>query len=288
MAEKIIVDVMKERYSCRSYKDIPLSEKDRTDIDDFLSREFTGPFGSRIRFMLFAAELSDSTALKGLGTYGFIRNPAAFIAGVVNESGMVPEDFGYAMESIILHVTEIGLGSCWLGGSFKRSSFGKKAGVLDTETIPAVASIGYKADKRTLTDGVIRISAGSVKRKNAGELFFSGGMNELKMNYYDGYGKALEMVRLAPSASNKQPWRVVKEDGKNIFHFYLERTTSYTMMIKLMRYADLQRIDMGIAMYHFEAASAESGLKGKWKIERPSDFKTPRGWEYIITWDGEC
>lgn len=288
MADKRIEDIIKKRYSCRSYKDTPLSEKDRSDISEFISHEFTGPFGSGTRFTLFAAEPSDSTALKGLGTYGFIKNPAAFIAGIVNESEMFPEDFGYAMESIILHVTEIGLGSCWLGGSFKRSSFGKKAGILDVETIPAVASIGYKADKRTLTDGIIRTSAGSAKRKNADEIFFTSGMKELNINFDNGYGKILEMVRLAPSASNRQPWRVVKDESKNIFHFYLERTKSYTMMIKLMKYADLQRIDMGIAMYHFETSAAEEGLNGKWKIAQPSDLNAPKGWEYTITWDGEC
>ncbi|PKL15687.1 MAG: nitroreductase [Spirochaetae bacterium HGW-Spirochaetae-5] len=288
MAEKKIEETIMKRYSCRSYTDTPLSERDRSDISELISQKFTGPFGSSTRFTLFAAEPTDSTALKGLGTYGFIKNPAAFIAGIVNESEMVPEDFGYSMESIILHVTEMGLGSCWLGGSFKRSSFGKKAGILDTETIPAVASIGYKADKRTLTDGIIRTSAGSAKRKNSNEIFFTDTMNELNIDFNVGYGKVLEMVRLAPSASNKQPWRIVKEEGKNIFHFYLERTTSYTMMIKLLKYADLQRIDMGIAMYHFETAAAESGLKGKWIIDQPLDIKTPKGWDFTITWDGEC
>lgn len=288
MGEKKIEEIIMKRYSCRSYKDTPLSERDRTDISEFITNEFTGPFGSSTRFTLFASEPTDSTALKGLGTYGFIKNPAAFIAGIVNESKMIHEDFGYSMESIILHVTEIGLGSCWLGGSFKRSSFGKKAGLIDTETIPAVASIGYKADKRTLTDDIIRTSAGSAKRKNSNEIFFTGAMKELDIDFNEGYGKVLEMVRIAPSASNKQPWRVLKEEGKNIFHFYLERTTSYTMMIKLLKYADLQRIDMGIAMYHFEAAAAESGLKGKWKIEQPLDINVPKSWVYTITWDGEC
>ncbi len=288
MGEKKIEEIIIKRYSCRSYKDTLLSERDRSDISKFISHEFTGPFGSTTRFTLFASEPTDSTALKGLGTYGFIKNPAAFIAGIVNESEMVPEDFGYSMESIILHVTGIGLGSCWLGGSFKRSSFGKKARLAENETIPAVASIGYKADKRTLTDGIIRTSAGSAKRKNFNEIFFTGAMDDLNIDFNEGYGKVLEMVRIAPSASNKQPWRVLKEEGKNIFHFYLERTTSYTMMIKLLKYADLQRIDMGIAMYHFEAAAAESGLNGKWLIDKPSDLKVPKDWEYTITWDGEC
>lgn len=288
MTEKKIEEVIRKRYSCRSYKAAPLPEEVRSDISDYINGRFTGPFGSTSRFSLFASAPEDSTALKGLGTYGFIRNPAAFIAGIVDEADSFPEDFGYSMESIVLHTTDIGLGSCWLGGTFKRSSFGTKAGITDTETIPAVISIGYIADKKTFTDGIIRANAGSVKRKNPDEIFYNNRMKKLNINYGEGYGNALEMVRIAPSASNKQPWRVVKEDEKNIFHFYLERTTSYTMMIKLMKYSDLQRIDMGIAMYHFESTVLESGLKGKWIVKQPDGFKTPKGWEYSITWDGEC
>ena len=287
MKGKGIEEIIRKRYSCRSYKDISLSEKDRNDIKEFISQEFTGPFGSSSRFTIFASEPADSTALKGLGTYGFIKNPAAFIAGIVKESTMNMEDFGYSLERIILHSSEMGLGSCWLGGSFKRSSFADKAKIAEDEIIPAVAAIGYPADKKTITDRIIRASAGSAKRKDAEELFFSSGKKKLNINYKEGYGRVLEMVRLAPSASNKQPWRVVKEDGKNIFHFYIERTASYARQIKLVGGADLQRVDMGIAMCHFECTAIEMGLKGIWKNESISGAAIPAGWEYSITWDGE-
>ncbi|WP_339366070.1 nitroreductase family protein, partial [Vallitalea maricola] len=54
---------------------------------------------------------------------------------------------------------------------------------------------------------------------------------------YDAY----EAVRLAPSALNKQPWRLVKKD--NIIRFY-QNTKSVEM--------NLGNIDMGIGMAHFE------------------------------------
>ncbi len=282
-----IEDVIRKRYSCRSYKMETLTKDDRENIAGFISQNIKGPFGSSARFTLFASEPEDSAALKGLGTYGFIKNPAAFVAGVVKESDIYPEDYGYSMERIILHLTEMGLGSCWLGGSFKRSSFADKAGIGDDESIPAVASIGYIADKKTGTDRLLRTGAGSKKRKKSEELFFDSRNIKLNINYNEGYGKALEMVRLAPSASNRQPWRVVKEDGKNIFHFFLERSTVYTGIIKLMKYADLQRIDIGIAMCHFEFTAVESGLRGVWEHGNPAGIKTPAGWEYSITWNGE-
>ncbi len=287
MKEKRMEELIRKRYSCRSYRDLILSEKDRSEMDEFISQKFTGPFGGSARFKLLAAESSDSDVLKGLGTYGFIRNPAAFIAGVIKQPEMNYEEFGYLMEKIILHATEIGLGTCWLGGSFKKSSFAIKAGIGEDEIIPAVASVGYCADKKTFTDRIVRISAGSDKRKDAGELFFGSSFNKLDINYTDGYGLALEMLRLAPSASNKQPWRVLKEDEKNVFHFFLERTAGYGKQIKLIGGADLQRVDMGIAMYHFESAAAENGLKGVWKCDKFSDLKIPSEWEYIVTWNGK-
>ncbi|HNX24593.1 MAG TPA: nitroreductase family protein [Spirochaetota bacterium] len=287
MAENKIENIIRMRYSCRSYKEARLSDKDRSELGEFVSQKITGPFGTNARFTLFAAEPLDSTALKGLGTYGFIRNPAAFVAGVVKESEMNFEDYGYSMERIILHATEMGLGSCWLGGSFRRSRFAEKAGIAVNEIIPAVASIGYAADKKTLTDRFVRATAGSDKRKERGELFFSSSMDKLNTGFEDGYGKVLEMVRLAPSASNKQPWRILKENGKDVFHFFLERTASYSGKIKLIGGADLQRVDMGIAMCHFECTAIESGLKGLWKCEAPADIKYPASWEYSITWDGE-
>jgi hypothetical protein len=191
------------------------------------------------------------------------------------------------MEKIILHATDMGLGTCWLGGSFKRSSFALKAGIAGDEIIPAVASAGYIADKINGSDMLIRASSGSVRRKKHDEIFFSGSMGAMEINFNEGYGRALEMVRLAPSASNRQPWRIVKEDDKDVFHFYLERSPIYKRIIKLLKYEDLQRIDMGIAMCHFECTVTELGLRGLWQTGNNPDVKVPEGWIYTITWEGE-
>ncbi len=287
MSQKRAEDIIRMRHSCRSYRDIPLLENDRTGLEEFIKQRITGPFGSFAEFILIAAVPSDSDVLKGLGTYGFIRNPAAFIVGILKDELQNLEDFGYSMERIILHATEMGLGSCWLGGSFKRSSFAEKAGIKGEEVIPAVASIGYTADRKTLTDRLIRSFAGSDNRKSRNELFFCDNKGRLDAYPENVYKKALDMVRLAPSASNKQPWRIVKEDGKNIFHFFLERTPGYNRNVKPSGRADLQRVDMGIAMCHFECAAIELGLKGLWNREITAGIKCPETWEYSITWNGE-
>jgi nitroreductase len=85
-------------------------------------------------------------------------------------------------------------------------------------------------------------------------------------------------VRLGPSASNKQPWRIVLKEGG--FHFFLDRDKAYSAMMPV---ADLQRIDLGIAMCHFQLAAAELGLAGEWRDGDPRLPETPANYEYIVT-----
>ena len=97
------------------------------------------------------------------------------------------------------------------------------------------------------------------------------------------YADPLEMLRLGPSASNRQPWRLVKESGRDIFHLYLRRSRGYDKLIKAV---DLQRIDMGIAMSHFELTARELGLGGRWQAVSPSVSPVPERTEYVQSWIG--
>lgn len=98
------------------------------------------------------------------------------------------------------------------------------------------------------------------------------------------YAIPLEMARLAPSASNKQPWRVVKDGSR--WHFYLQRTSGYQerRLVKFSTVADLQRIDMGIAMCHFDLSARELGLQGHWKVDEPKIDKPDELTDYIASW----
>jgi hypothetical protein len=84
---------------------------------------------------------------------------------------------------------------------------------------------------------------------------------------------------LAPSASNKQPWRVIKDNNQAAFHFYLRRTPGYD---KLFNEIKLQHVDMGIALCHFTLSSKELGLPGYWQVNNPQI--NTGDMEYIATW----
>jgi nitroreductase len=84
------------------------------------------------------------------------------------------------------------------------------------------------------------------------------------------------MVRLAPSAVNSQPWRVVM-DGRS-FHFYAAPTRYY-----IFGKSDFLRSnDLGIAMAHFALACRELGLDGKWVRETRAQESEPH-LEYMLT-----
>lgn len=282
---KPITEIIRQRFSCRTYLKRTVPEETQAQVETYLARIDPGPFGSQPRFKLVAAVEEDAKELKGLKTYGFIKNPTGFILGATPETGKNLEDFGYLMEQIILFATDLDLGTCWLGGTFTRSRFAKNIALKGDEIIPAVASVGWIAKKPRSLDQPIRDTANADRRLPWEKLFFDGDFSTpMNPDAAGAYATPLEMVRLGPSASNKQPWRIVKTGS--IWHFFLCRTPGYRKMFigKLLRLADLQRVDMGIAMCHFERTASELALGGEWALLE-TNIKTPDEMtEYVVSW----
>jgi Putative TM nitroreductase len=282
--QRPIAELINARYSCRTYRDEPIVADVQQELAEFLAAHTVGPFGSQARFALVAASPGDQKALKRLGTYGFIKGATGFLVGAVRRAARDHEDYGYLVEQGVLFATGLGLGTCWLGGTFTKGSFADRMGGLARDEImPAVVSLGAIGD-----DGTERIrerEAGS-RRLPASSLFFADRFGEpLDVGAAGDYAAVLEGVRMAPSASNKQPWRIVRR-GRD-WHFYLRRTKGYgkgSAIFVMLRLADLQRVDLGIAMCHFELAARELGLQGEWTLDEPDVGPLGRGVEYTATW----
>ncbi len=283
--DKPITEIIKQRFSCRNYLEQPIDAEKRQQLADYAAAAQIGPFGTRSRFELIAATEGDRKALKGLGTYGFIKGATGFIIGATEERGKSLEDFGYLMEKIILFSTDIGLGTCWLGGTFTRSRFARKIAARGDEIIPAVTAVGHISKKPRRVDRKIRQTAGSDRRRPWEKMFFDAQFGvPLSRAAAGEYAVPLEMTRIGPSASNRQPWRVIK-NGDN-WRFYVQRTPGYrtTSYSKLLKIADLQRVDMGIALCHFELVARELGLEGRWETEKPAIDIPDERTEFIASW----
>lgn len=276
-----VVEIIQRRRSVRTYTEQPVPIDVKEKVRQYF-QPLKGPFPVRIRFALLdQLEIRADEKIR-LGTYGVIRGASSFIAGAVEKKDHNMEQFGYVFEHLILYLTSLGLGTCWMAATFNKGKFSKAMKIGSEEVLPIVSPVGYASEKRSLIETLMKPAPGLRKRKTWNELFFRNGFNTpLDRAEAGSYAMPLEMVRLAPSASNKQPWRITREGG--LFHFYLAHDPIYRRLFAF----DIQKIDMGIAMFHFEWTAKESELKGGWEIQTPVLEKIPRGMEYIMTWVSE-
>lgn len=270
------MELIRARSSHRKYRDEPLAPDLLEQARALVAAPPAAPFGSPARFALLAdAGLTDED-FKLPGTYGMISGARAYLVGATTAGSMAWEDFGYRFEALVLGLTALGLGTCWIGGTFHRGRVGSMIQATADEIIPAISPVGLTAAKRGLLDRVVRWGAGSATRKPWEELFFDGDPTRPLARMNAGrLADAFEAVRLGPSASNKQPWRLVK-DGLQV-HLLLRRTPGYARLIGAV---DLQRLDMGIAMCHFDLVARERGVAGRWRTD-PQSFDHP---DYVASW----
>ena len=282
--EKSIIKTIKKRISRRAYKDRKIEASKLQKIKDILRNEFTGPFGGKSRFELISCGNNDPTEKRRLGTYGFIRGGRSFIIGILEQEEKNIIDFGYSFEKIILKMTELGLGTVWLGGTFRYNQFAECTNLKENEYIAAVSPVGYSLKELKTFEKLIFWSIGARKRKPWSELFYLGDFSTpLTGNLAGKYSTALEMVRIGPSASNKEPWRIVKEKKSNTFHFYLHLTRKLTSN----KLPAMKQMDMGIALSHFELTVNEQKIGGKWKKENPNIDTLGNNLYYIASWIGK-
>ena len=259
-----IEELIRTRKSIRTFTDSSIEPEIKQQIISYMHANNTGIFGNKVDFYWIDGNEGEYKNVK-LGTYGIISGTKSFIAGKVKEGEKNYEDFGYCMEKVILYCTQLNVGTCWMGGTYKKTDFATAVDLKEDEILPAITPTGYFGEKKRTIDKLFRRMAGSEHRKPFDELFFSDSFSQsLTDKQQSTYGYFLEMVRLAPSASNKQPWRIVLIG--NVFHFYLKRTPNYNN--KVLQ-SDLQRVDMGICMSHFDLALSEKKVKHQWISANP-------------------
>jgi hypothetical protein len=277
-----ITEIIKKRFSCRTYSERSIEDKVLQEFLGIINDIHQGPFGNQPNFRLIHLTSFTTQEAKKLGTYGIIKNARLFVVGTIKNGPLAMEDYGYCKETIILKATALGLGTCWLGGTFQSSNFALAVDLQKDELLPTVTPIGYPALEKSFTERIMRRIAGSDNRKPWSDIFFAGNFSTPLTQKQAGiYAEAMENVRLSPSASNKQPWRVLYDAKQNIFHFFIARAFSY----KLMGVVSLQDIDLGIAMSHFALTLQERGIQGKWCVD--STALKEKTLDYIASWQGE-
>jgi nitroreductase len=260
--------------SVRTYEPAALSAEQKASINKICEGNTVGPFGNKCRLELVDLSEAEKAELRGMGTYGFIKGTRLFIAGVITPVANALLDFGYCFEKAALALTEMNLGTCWMALTYNKAGFSKKIGVRENEALVIVSPVGVPSKRKSLIERFIKTTTRPRNKKPWQELFFDGDINKpLAKEAAGAYAEALECVRIAPSAVNYQPWRIVKAPDTDTFHFFMKQKGKKTR----------GELHAGIAMCHFGLAAQELGLTGTWKIV--DNMQSP-GADYFVSWVG--
>lgn len=265
---KNITEHIQNRRSVRTFDG---REIDKTDIERLASftQTIENPYKIPVYFKLMNAK---EYGLNGPVTVG----TDLFVGGKIRNTKNASVAFGYSFEMLILYAQSMGIGTTWLGGTMNRSAFEDAMELDSDEIMPCASPLGYPAKKMSLRESMMRKGVKADERLPFEELFFDCSFDKpLSKEKAGKWTESLEMVRLAPSAVNKQPWRAVVCD--NAVHFYLKRSKGFSYNEKL----DMQMIDMGIALCHFDLTAKEKNLN---VVFEQNDPKLESDAEYIASY----
>jgi nitroreductase len=270
--EMSIIETIRRRRSVRTYTGEPLSSEDAGRIAGYIAG-LKAPFGVNARIRLIRS-LTDGSKPVKLGTYGWISGAMDYLALTYEEGPLAEEGAAWMFEQVILYCTGLGIGTCWLGGSFSRKDFGRQVATAPGEKLRIVSPVGYASDrKRFIETYIVGAEKNHRTRKPFGANFFRGDFSTPLTEAEAGiYALPLEMVRLAPSANNMQPWRVTL-DGDTL-HFY--RTFSY----------GFSAVDIGIALCHFSETCRETGVAGHFEVLADAPPAKNTRYRYTVSWTG--
>lgn len=261
---------IKQRASVRSFKDCPVEELLLMRLLDLSTkvRRLT-ELSPRIA-LVRGAEQAQRIVSYVIGSYGLVLNPPHLLVGVLpEESEAARLELGYMLEQLVLEATRLGLGTCWVTGSYHPQRAGEAAGLAPGQVAAAVCALGYPVATGWLGvhSRTVRRLARGHRRKPLAEITFSGRWEQpWSPDAADPTVVALlEYARLAPSATNRQPWRFIVQPDR--------------IVLALIRPAP---IDAGIVMSHVTLAADAVGHAGRWQVRLgdaalAQDCRLPRG-----------
>ena len=248
-----VESLIKKRFSCRNFLPTQIPESVKLELQDYMKSEET-------QDCFFTISYSP-------------RYNHDYIIAHVNPSTIDSLSFGIRFERIILYCTQLNLSTCWTG-VFPQHHFQSISKVTTEYPIGMVSPIGYPT----------RIPTPKHKKSWEEIFFHNTPSTPLQPTVIPAYTEPLEMVRIAPSGINLQPWRVLFRDQS--FHFFVERKKGIIGMGFKTLLLDLQLIDMGIAVCHFELSTKARNLQGRW-VQDPPSWSIPKEWNYVRTWQCE-
>jgi len=231
---------IKRRRSVRDYPPEELSESTLEDVESLLSegREFRSNISTSAHLVKNGREFQGS--ISGvIADYGKVKAPHYMVlTSADSEGGWV--EVGYRYEFVVLGLTAMGIGTCWIGKGFSDEELAGFADISPDRTARALIACG------PVPDGELN-EIEEPKRKDLGYFLLQPDIDELDEAHLD----LLDSLRRAPSSINSQPWRVIVDD--EFIHLY-KRSRSFLSRKLVKSLTDMNRVDSGIGLAHIETA----------------------------------
>ncbi len=236
-----------KRKSVRKYDLTPLPEADLSKVSEHIQALKTLIPGVRSKIdILSSREIKNLTPVKA---------PHYLVFFSEEKDGFLT-NAGFILQQMDLFLSSNGIGSCWIGMAKPQREILKKS------ELDFVIMLAFGKPK----EPIYRKDIWEFKRKPLEEITNISGSNEL-----------LEPVRLAPSATNSQPWYFIGEDNK--IHVYCIKAKA----LKSVLYEKVNKIDMGIALCHLWIAAEYFQKNMDIIYDDPARKAIPAGYFYIAT-----
>lgn len=235
-------EAIDKRISCRAYEDRPLDEATLGELQSCVDRLCEE---SSLRFVL-VGPAAGGASLK-LAKRMFTGAVSTYLALIGADDDDTRERFGYFGEKFVLYATTLGLGTCWVAGTFDRASV--TVPLADGEVIHDVIPVGNMPARQPLAQRTVR--AGLRRRDKKPQALYQGPTALADAPAWVSAG--ITSVIKGPSAVNQQPVVFVQDDGDAIRATLpnVKREVAYT--------------DLGIAKLHFQLGAEAQGVKGSWE-----------------------
>lgn len=262
-----IIEAIKGRRSVRNFNGVPLTDSQRNELLEYIGQT-VNPFGGNFSIRL---KTFDLTGGYKPSTYGMIKGANDFFMVGVDDNEISALATGFCFEQIVLKAWRMGLGTCWIAATFKGTDFDDGEGWPAGQTLRIICPIGTAANQ-SMMEKITRFALGSRNRKPFGDLFFSTDFTS-SLSPDSRFGEALEMLRLAPSSTNSQPWRAIA-DG-NAVHFYYVPKSSLSVL------------DCGIGLCHFYFTEQLHGRKGNFHKAITPPSTNRNNLKYLISYTAD-
>lgn len=278
--------LIQNRKSVREFSDQKVSDTVVAEIEAYYQKDCQRLIPElETKLCVFGDEAKE--ALEGAAGYeNFLIGAPHYLVLLSAKHDFAGENAGYIMEDIVLKLTDMDLGCCWI--TFTDSEKVKNALKIESDLdVAAIVAFGYgvKAMKRLrlniLSMSNVDVSAKrqyfAPKRGMHDMVFMDAwgncdGLDEYIGFYGDLLWEALYAATLSPSYLNRQPYGFVIHENQMIL---VKRPDPYTTEID-------GKLGLGIVLLHFAAAASQWAGKINWNLGADAaDLQLPEGYEII-------